>query len=34
MTRQYRVIITPKAADDLRQEYAWLRERNPRAANV
>ncbi len=33
MTREYRVIITPKAADDLRQEYAWLRERNPRAAN-
>jgi len=32
MGRQYRVIVTPKAADDLRQEHAWLQERNPRAA--
>jgi len=33
MARQYRVIVTPKAADDIRQEHAWLQERNPRAAD-
>jgi len=32
MARGYHVIVTPKAADDLRQEHAWLQERNPRAA--
>ncbi len=32
MARQYRVIVTPKAADDLRQEHEWLQERNPGAA--
>jgi len=32
MAQQYRVIVTPKAADDIRQGYAWLQERNPRAA--
>ena len=32
MAKQYRVIVTPKAADDLRREHAWLQERNPRAA--
>jgi len=32
MARQYRVIVTPKAADDIRQEHGWLQERNPRAA--
>jgi len=33
MARQYRVIVTPKAADDIRQEYEWLQERDPRAAD-
>jgi toxin ParE1/3/4 len=33
MARQYRVIVTPKAADDIRQEHAWLQERNPLAAD-
>lgn len=33
MARQFRVIVTPKAADDIRQEHVWLRERNPRAAD-
>ncbi len=32
MARQFRVIVTPKAADDIRQEHQWLQERNPRAA--
>jgi plasmid stabilization system protein ParE len=32
MAREYRVIVTPKAADDIQQEHAWLQERNPRAA--
>jgi len=32
MARGYRVIVMPKAADDLRQEHAWLQERNPHAA--
>ncbi len=33
MAHQYRVIVTPKAADDLRHEHAWLEDRNPRAAD-
>lgn len=33
MDRRYRVIVTPGAADGIRQEHAWLRERNPRAAD-
>ncbi len=34
MGRQYRVVVTPNAADDLQQEYTWLRARNPRAAEA
>jgi len=33
MARQYRVVVTPKAADDIRREHAWLQERNPQAAD-
>lgn len=32
MSRAYRVIVTPNAADDIRQAFAWYRGRNPRAA--
>ena len=34
MTAPLRVIITPNAADDLTDSWAWLRERNPRAADA
>ncbi|WP_412509725.1 type II toxin-antitoxin system RelE/ParE family toxin [Roseovarius sp. SYSU LYC5161] len=33
MTKPLEVIITPKAADDLSATWAWLSERNPRAAD-
>jgi len=32
MADQYRVIVTPKAANDIKQEYAWIQGENPRAA--
>ena len=32
MNEELPVIITPNAADDLSASWAWLRERNPRAA--
>jgi toxin ParE1/3/4 len=34
MTAPLPVIITPNAADDLTDSWAWLRERNPRAADA
>lgn len=33
MTAPLPVIITPKAADDLKASWVWLRNRNPRAAD-
>lgn len=33
MSRPYRVVVAPQAADDIRQEFAWIQERNPRAAD-
>lgn len=33
MTAPLPVIITPNAADDLTESWAWLRERNSRAAD-
>ena len=33
MTTPLPVIITPNAADDLTASWAWLRDRNPRAAD-
>lgn len=34
MTGPLPVIITPNAADDLTASWAWLRDRNPRAADA
>ncbi len=34
MTAPLPVIITPNAANDLTDSWAWLRERNPRAADA
>ncbi len=33
MTPNFRVIITPNAADDITQGLAWIRAHNPRAAD-
>jgi toxin ParE1/3/4 len=33
MTKSPKVIITPKAAEDLSETWAWLSDRNPRAAD-
>lgn len=33
MTKSLKVIITPKAAEDLSETWSWLIDRNPRAAN-
>jgi hypothetical protein len=34
MTAPLTVIIAPNAADDLAAAWVWLRERNPRAADL
>jgi plasmid stabilization system protein ParE len=34
MTTPLPVVITPNAASDLNDSWAWLRERNPRAADA
>ena len=33
MTESLKVIITPKAAEDLSETWSWLSERNPHAAD-
>jgi toxin ParE1/3/4 len=33
MTKTYTIVVTPNAAADLTDQFDWLGERNPRAAN-